>query len=78
MRSVSLFSMAGRTEHITDKGTFAQNVAVTHAFNGFYSSRYLGATPSSCTVEYAHFLDGSTWTVIKARSRSGGSSIERC
>jgi hypothetical protein len=68
----------GRTEHITDKGTFAQNVTVTHAFNGFYNSRYLGATPSSCTVEYAHFLDGSTWTVIKASSRLGDSSIERC
>jgi hypothetical protein len=69
---------AGRTEHITDKGTFAQNVTVTHAFNGFYNSRYVGAAPSSCTVEYAHFLDGTIWTVIKASSGSGDSSIERC
>lgn len=69
---------AGRTEHITDKGTFAQNVTVTHAFSGFYNSRYVGAAPSSCTVEFAHFLDGSTWAVINASFRLGDSSIVRC
>jgi hypothetical protein len=53
---------ASRTEHITDKGAFVQNVTVAHAFNGFYNSRYVGIGPSSCRVEYAHFLDGSTWT----------------
>lgn len=52
----------GRTEHITDKGSFVQNVTVAHSFNGFYNSRYVGVAPSSCRVEYAHFLDGSTWT----------------
>jgi hypothetical protein len=69
---------AGRTEHITDKGTFAQNVTVTHAFNGFYNSRYVGAALCSCTVEYAHFSDGSTWEVIKTSLRLGDSSVVRC
>jgi hypothetical protein len=52
---------ARRTEHITDRGTFSQNVRIDHAFNGFYNVRYQGLPPT-CTIDYVEFRDGSTWT----------------
>jgi len=59
----------GRTEHITDKGRFVQNVRVVHAFNGFFNSPYFGAVPGSCKVEYVHFSDGGAWTLAPAHSQ---------
>jgi hypothetical protein len=52
---------AGRTEHVVDRGTFAQNVRIDHAFSGFYNQRYLAESPS-CAVDYVKFRDGSVWT----------------
>jgi hypothetical protein len=52
----------GRKEQITDKGLFAQNVRIDHAFSGFYNVRYAGPPPL-CSVDYVEFSDGSAWPV---------------
>jgi hypothetical protein len=52
---------AGRTEHIVDKGTFAQNVRIDHSFDGFYNVPYRGPA-ANCTVDYVRFRDGTVWT----------------
>lgn len=52
---------AGHTEHIIDKGTFAQNVRIEHTFSGFYNVRFDGSSPR-CSVDYVEFVDGSVWT----------------
>jgi hypothetical protein len=52
---------AGRTEQITDRGAFAQNVRIDHAFAGFYNVRYRGPSPSICRVDYVGFSDGTAW-----------------
>jgi len=52
---------AGRTERIIDKGTFARNVQIEHAFAGFYNVRYRGPSPSICRVDYVGFSDGTGW-----------------
>jgi hypothetical protein len=62
----------GRTEHITDRGTFSQNVRIDHAFNGFFNARYQNLPPT-CTIDYVQFRDGSTWT---ATSPSPGPSAD--
>ena len=51
----------GRTEHVSDRGTFSQNVRIEHAFSGFYNVRY-GSPPPNCTVDYVEFRDGTVWT----------------
>jgi hypothetical protein len=51
---------AGRTEHIVDRGTFAQDVRIEHAFNGFYGVPHLQASPN-CRVDYVEFSDGTVW-----------------
>lgn len=53
---------AGRIAHVADTGTFSHNIGIHHAFNALYGSLYYGAIPRSCTVDYVHFADGSTWT----------------
>jgi hypothetical protein len=50
----------GHTEHIVDRGTFAQNVRIDHAFNGFFNVRYAGPAPT-CRVDYVEFRDASVW-----------------
>ena len=52
----------GRTAHITDRGTFSQNVAIDHAFNAFDFPVYYGLLPERCDVEYVRYSDGMTWT----------------
>jgi len=51
-----------KTAHISDVGTFSQNVAIHHAFNAFDGQLYHGFLPERCTVDYVHFTDGSVWT----------------
>jgi hypothetical protein len=54
----------GRSEHVTDKGVFSPDVPVEHGFNGLYDARYRGPTPTRCSVDYVHFLDGSSWAAV--------------
>jgi hypothetical protein len=62
---------AGRTEHISDVGTFSQGIWIDHAFNGFYNVRYRGPSPS-CSIDYVEFRDGSVWRA------EGASSAPKC
>ncbi len=62
---------AGLTERIVDRGTFAQNVRIDHTFNGFYDVPYRGAAPSSCSVDYVGFPDGTAWSERIIRSTAG-------
>ena len=52
----------GRTAHITDSGTFSQNVAIDHAFKAFDFPVYYGLLPERCDVEYVRYSDGMEWT----------------
>jgi hypothetical protein len=61
---------AGRTEQITDKGAFLQNVRIDHAFAGFYNVRYRGPSPSVCRVDYVGFSDGTVWPAPSAAPAS--------
>jgi hypothetical protein len=53
---------AGIKGHISDTGTFSQNIGIHHAFSAFNGSLYNGGRPKSCTVDYVHFKDGTVWT----------------
>lgn len=63
---------AGHTEHIVDKGTFAQNVKIDHAFNGFYNELYYDESPS-CSVDYIEYADGTVWTASSPSPAPKGS-----
>lgn len=51
----------GHTAHITDRGTFSQNVAIDHAFKAFDFPVYYGLLPERCDIEYVRYSDGMTW-----------------
>ena len=59
---------------IRDKGSFAPGVTVTHVFRSrggtVYSSPLFSPAKVSCTVEAAHFVDGSEWTPSVAVSNT--------
>lgn len=49
------------TAHITDRGTFSQNVSIAHAFKAYDVPLYYGLLPERCEVEYVRYSDGTTW-----------------
>jgi len=56
-------TFAGHEAMVRDTGQFAPGVTIRHVFRdtaGYYGSPLFGSSPR-CTVESAHFIDGTTW-----------------
>ena len=52
---------AGRTAHIDDRGAFSKDIKIEHKFRAFWNVLFIGAEPTSCTADFAHFSNGDSW-----------------
>jgi hypothetical protein len=52
---------AGQIVHVRDAGTFSNNVPIHADFKAFSGTNYRGSAPQACSLDYAHFADGTTW-----------------
>jgi|GEM_PF-1132434 len=51
----------GRTERVTDAGTFSQNARIEHQLGAFSGTTFDAAQPTGCTVHSVTFANGRTY-----------------
>jgi hypothetical protein len=60
----------GEDAVITDVGSFAPGVKVTHQYEQFVNFAYLGLHPNVCRPIFVRYTDGTTWSAPVTRRQA--------